>query len=186
MVLQSFSPLLLPLEGAMKVTTADRPIRGQSRAHALVDAWPQSDGACHGCRRDLSASSKYEKGKNRISASRLQQMSKVLRVPIAFFFEHQRNNGKASEVVVNAPNQIDALLATRDGLALVRAFTWIKERKLLTKPWWGCAELLFRNIKAVKRPNASTSGVRGGGRDQGYVSASCLSAGVIRGPAFCL
>lgn len=73
---------------------------------------------------------KYEKEKNRISASRLQQMSKVLKVPIVFFFEHQRKNGKASKVVVNAPNQIDALLATRSGLALVRAFTQIKEPKL--------------------------------------------------------
>lgn len=73
---------------------------------------------------------KYEKGKNRISASRLQQSSKVLNVPIPFFFEHQRKNGKTSEVVVGAPNQIDALLATRSGLALVRAFTQIKNSKL--------------------------------------------------------
>ena len=30
---------------------------------------------------------KYEKGSNRISASRLWQMSKILGVPVAFFFE---------------------------------------------------------------------------------------------------
>lgn len=30
---------------------------------------------------------KYEKGKNRISASRLQRISDVLQVPIPFFFE---------------------------------------------------------------------------------------------------
>lgn len=51
-------------------------------------------------------------------------------MPIPFFFEHQRKNGKSSEAVVGAPNQIDALLATRSGLALVRAFTQIKEPKL--------------------------------------------------------
>src|ERR1022692_201214 len=30
---------------------------------------------------------KYEKGSNRISASRLHQMSRILQVPIPFFFE---------------------------------------------------------------------------------------------------
>ena len=65
-----------------------------------------------------------------IRSSRLQQMSKVLNVPIPFFFEHQRKNGRTSGVVVSVPNQIEALLATRSGLALVRAFTKIKESKL--------------------------------------------------------
>lgn len=73
---------------------------------------------------------KYEKGKNRISASRLQQISNVLRVPIPFFFERRRKNGKKSEAIVVAPNKIDALLATKSGLALAKAFTQIKEPKL--------------------------------------------------------
>ena len=30
---------------------------------------------------------KYEKGTNRIGASRLQQMSQILQVPVSFFFE---------------------------------------------------------------------------------------------------
>ena len=30
---------------------------------------------------------KYEKGANRVSASRLQQISDVLRVPVTFFFD---------------------------------------------------------------------------------------------------
>src|SRR6201982_3610982 len=30
---------------------------------------------------------KYEKGTNRIGASRLQQLSQILQVPVAFFFE---------------------------------------------------------------------------------------------------
>src|ERR671914_1569018 len=36
---------------------------------------------------------KYEKGTNRIGASRLQQISKVLGVPIEFFFEGAPNVG---------------------------------------------------------------------------------------------
>ena len=34
---------------------------------------------------------KYEKGTNRIGASRLQQISHILRVPVAFFFEGAPN-----------------------------------------------------------------------------------------------
>jgi transcriptional regulator with XRE-family HTH domain len=30
---------------------------------------------------------KYENGKNRVSASRLQHISQILKVPVAFFFE---------------------------------------------------------------------------------------------------
>ena len=34
---------------------------------------------------------KYEKGTNRIGASRLQQISHILQVPVAFFFENAPN-----------------------------------------------------------------------------------------------
>lgn len=39
---------------------------------------------------------KYEKGTNRIGASRLQQISTVLQVPVAFFFDGQPGAGKAA------------------------------------------------------------------------------------------
>ena len=35
---------------------------------------------------------KYEKGTNRIGASRLQQISNILQVPVSFFFEGAPNN----------------------------------------------------------------------------------------------
>ena len=34
---------------------------------------------------------KYEKGTNRIGASRLQRISEILRVPVGFFFENRRS-----------------------------------------------------------------------------------------------
>jgi transcriptional regulator with XRE-family HTH domain len=128
--LQSFSSLL-PLEGAVKKLPlpTDQHVGNRARMRRLMLGLSQTELAT-AVGVTFQQVQKYEKGKNRISASRLQQMSKVLKVPIVFFFEHQRKNGKASEVVVNAPNQIDALLATRSGLALVRAFTQIKEPKL--------------------------------------------------------
>src|SRR6188472_4069739 len=62
---------------------------------------------------------KYEKGTNRIGASRLQQISTILQVPVSFFFEggptvnHQAGFGEAP-----SPTYVSDFLATSDGLAL--------------------------------------------------------------------
>jgi len=66
---------------------------------------------------------KYEKGTNRIGASRLQQISHILQVPIAFFFEGApnasalRSNGSALSMA-----QIDDFVSDPNGLRLIRAF----------------------------------------------------------------
>src|SRR5262245_47074081 len=79
---------------------------------------------------------KYEKGTNRIGASRLQQISQILQVPVAFFFEGAPNvapHGAAStEGMKEAPSPayVSAFLATSEGLALTKAFMRIKEAKL--------------------------------------------------------
>src|ERR1700734_1057923 len=75
---------------------------------------------------------KYEKGTNRIGASRLQQISQTLQVPVAFFFEgapnlHPRPDGMAE---APSPSYVSDFLATSDGLALTKAFMRIKEPKL--------------------------------------------------------
>ena len=73
---------------------------------------------------------KYEKGANRIGASRLQQIAHILQVPVSFFFEgapgaHQ--NGLAD---APSPAYVSDFLATSDGLALTKAFMNIKNPKL--------------------------------------------------------
>jgi transcriptional regulator with XRE-family HTH domain len=76
---------------------------------------------------------KYEKGTNRISASRLQELCKILQVPITFFFEGApRAPGlpKLAEAEAEAPGYVSDFLATSDGLALVKAFTRIHDAKL--------------------------------------------------------
>jgi transcriptional regulator with XRE-family HTH domain len=75
---------------------------------------------------------KYEKGTNRIGASRLQQISHILQVPVAFFFEgaptfHPPADGMAE---APSPSYVSDFLATSDGLALTKAFMEIKEPKL--------------------------------------------------------
>ncbi|HEY6258915.1 MAG TPA: helix-turn-helix domain-containing protein, partial [Xanthobacteraceae bacterium] len=75
---------------------------------------------------------KYEKGTNRIGASRLQQISNILQVPVAFFFEGapalQSHGDGLSEAP--SPSYVSDFLATSDGLALTKAFMEIKEPKL--------------------------------------------------------
>ena len=79
---------------------------------------------------------KYEKGTNRIGASRLQQISGILQVPPSFFFEGAPTaDGKAIPGMSEAPSPayVSDFLATSEGLALVKAFQRIKKPKLRRK-----------------------------------------------------
>ena len=74
---------------------------------------------------------KYEKGTNRIGASRLQQISTVLSVPVAFFFEGAPVPDGPSEFSdVPSPAYVSDFLATSDGLALTKAFMKVKDPKV--------------------------------------------------------
>ena len=74
---------------------------------------------------------KNEKGANRIGASRLQQISQILQVPVAFFFEglptlapHDSSGSALSEA------QIDDFISNSDGLRLIGAFMRIDNAAL--------------------------------------------------------
>jgi len=71
---------------------------------------------------------KYEKGANRIGASRLQQIAEVLGVPVPFFFEGTPQSSAKLQIVGEAPSPtyLTEFLTTSDGLALVKAFRRIK------------------------------------------------------------
>jgi transcriptional regulator with XRE-family HTH domain len=80
---------------------------------------------------------KYEKGTNRIGASRLQQISHILQVPVSFFFDGAPTvplPGMRSEGVgmseAPSPAYVSDFLATSDGLALTKAFMRIGSAKL--------------------------------------------------------
>jgi transcriptional regulator with XRE-family HTH domain len=77
---------------------------------------------------------KYEKGTNRIGASRLQQISHILQVPVAFFFEGAPNIAGSHQTsgVEEAPSPayVSDFLATSDGLSLTKAFMRIEDAKL--------------------------------------------------------
>jgi transcriptional regulator with XRE-family HTH domain len=75
---------------------------------------------------------KYEKGTNRIGASRLQQIAHFLQVPVSFFFEGAPDlpNGSAGMSGAPSPSYVSDFLATSDGLALTKAFMRIEDSKL--------------------------------------------------------
>jgi len=74
---------------------------------------------------------KYEKGTNRISASRLQRISDVLQVPVSFFFEHPRGpTGGSGGQKGHSPDYVSHFLTTTDGLSLAKAFVQIQDSVL--------------------------------------------------------
>jgi len=76
---------------------------------------------------------KYEKGTNRIGASRLQQISSILQVPVSFFFEgasQLEGSGQSEANDAPSPAYVSDFLATSDGLALTKAFMRISDAKL--------------------------------------------------------
>jgi transcriptional regulator with XRE-family HTH domain len=75
---------------------------------------------------------KYEKGANRVGASRLQQISQALQVPVAFFFEGAPSVPGCAGPANEGPAHADVanFLATSEGLALTQAFLRIKDPSL--------------------------------------------------------
>ena len=74
---------------------------------------------------------KYEKGSNRIGASRLQHIAQILQVPVSFFFDGgPAVEGSRGASGLASPAYLSDFFATRDGLALAKAFMDIKDKKL--------------------------------------------------------
>ena len=80
---------------------------------------------------------KYEKGSNRIGASRLSQISKILGAPVAFFFDGAPVDMASSAhdyaptgfAEADRPEYLPDLMATPDGVQLAIAFSRITDAK---------------------------------------------------------
>jgi transcriptional regulator with XRE-family HTH domain len=74
---------------------------------------------------------KYEKGTNRVGASRLQAIASILGVPVAYFFEDAPGlpaTGGLAEAP--SPDFVVDFLSSTEGLQLNRAFVKIKDTKV--------------------------------------------------------
>lgn len=79
---------------------------------------------------------KYEKGANRIGASRLQHIASVLKTPVAFFFEDApgMESGSISGFgESDSANYVVDFLSSSEGLQLNRAFVKIQDPQVRKK-----------------------------------------------------
>jgi transcriptional regulator with XRE-family HTH domain len=78
---------------------------------------------------------KYEKGMNRMGASRLQNASRALEVPVEFFFRDAPQFEGGPTAAQGSANSADGnfvadFLSSNEGIELNQAFVRIKDRKL--------------------------------------------------------
>jgi transcriptional regulator with XRE-family HTH domain len=75
---------------------------------------------------------KYEKGTNRIGASRLQHIARQLGVPVEYFFDGAPQIELKQDGFQEAPdtNYVADFLTTSDGVQLIRAFLKIRDGKV--------------------------------------------------------
>jgi transcriptional regulator with XRE-family HTH domain len=71
---------------------------------------------------------KYEKGISEIAASRLEHISHILQVPVGFFFEDESTQIPPRKTDPIA--DINEFMATKEGLALAKAYMRISSEKL--------------------------------------------------------
>ncbi|MBU4434694.1 MAG: helix-turn-helix domain-containing protein [Alphaproteobacteria bacterium] len=69
---------------------------------------------------------KYERGTNRISASKLHALALHMQVPISWFFEGLEEPAADNTVINRRQAAVDAFLATREGLELAFAFPGVR------------------------------------------------------------
>jgi len=72
---------------------------------------------------------KYEKGTNRIGASRLQAIANVLAVPVAFFFQQDNTQPLNTDGLgaINGLEDLSEFLTSKEGLSLNKAFMKIND-----------------------------------------------------------
>lgn len=71
---------------------------------------------------------KYEKGMNRVGASRLQNIAEILNVPIPYFFEE--SPGMLGEGAEAGGNGLNEFISSKEGIALASAFIAIEDKRV--------------------------------------------------------
>lgn len=73
---------------------------------------------------------KYEKGTNRVGASRLQQIALLLGVPISYFFADAVTGAQLGKAPLPEEDAVTAFLSSREGIELNRAFQQVQNVKV--------------------------------------------------------
>lgn len=95
---------------------------------------------------------KYENGANRVSASRLYEFSKVLEIPVNFFFENFGSNENSQSAMGFSDNDqaafegADDVLKRKETLELIRVYYSIENPKL-RKDLFKLVKSMAENLK---------------------------------------
>lgn len=91
---------------------------------------------------------KYEKGTNRISASRLQEIAGLLQVPPHFFFGEALEPRSATERTSHSamPSEVSDFVTSSDGLRLIKAFARISQQPLRKK--------IVKLVESISEPSS--------------------------------
>ena len=101
----------------------DQHVGGQLRLRRAQAGMTQTElGAKVGL--SFQAVQKYETGENRISASRLYQLARILEVPMSYFFDGLDQNGRSEEVAGAAD------LTRKEASMVLGAYYGIKDPRL--------------------------------------------------------
>jgi transcriptional regulator with XRE-family HTH domain len=90
---------------------------------------------------------KYERGANRIGASRLHQLARILEVPVSFFFEEMAAAPTAAQPAAEQGGFERDPMTRRETLELVRAYYRIPDEKVRKR--------IFEMIKAIAASSAA-------------------------------
>jgi transcriptional regulator with XRE-family HTH domain len=114
-----------------RVHPTDKHVGQRLRMRRLMLKKSQSDIA-NGLGLTFQQLQKYEKGSNRISASRLQALCAILQVPMSFFFEGapKDQNWPTLGSSEQSHSYVNEFLATSDGVALAVAFGRIRQPRV--------------------------------------------------------
>lgn len=72
---------------------------------------------------------KYEKGSNRVGASRLQMIASILEVPVGFFFTSASVSNENSQPDSQPEDVVMKFLSSREGVELNAAFVRLRDAK---------------------------------------------------------
>jgi transcriptional regulator with XRE-family HTH domain len=113
--------------------STDRHVGARLRMRRIMLKMSQSDIA-NALRLTFQQVQKYENGANRLSASRLQHLCKILSVPVSFFFDEALQGdglpGASEAETDGEAAALDRFLATSDGLSLVTAYMRVRNPRV--------------------------------------------------------
>jgi transcriptional regulator with XRE-family HTH domain len=114
---------------AKRLTPADRWVGSKIRIRRNTLGMSQAE-LGEGIGVSFQQVQKYEKGVNRVGAGRLQQIAKILQMPVEWFFQGMPQAGRrgAEPIETEEMAHLDRFIQSRYAPALIRAFVQMPDK----------------------------------------------------------